>query len=151
MSPELQKRVLVVDDDDNTRHLLVSLLRQRGLTVDEAADGGEAIDLLLRNEYAVVLLDLLMPRADGFAVLEVMKSDNMKSAPVMLVVTGADRNVVDRLDSPHIHGIVRKPFDSQELVDLVVACVDIRGRGTLETIALAMISGAPLLVWLQRL
>jgi CheY-like chemotaxis protein len=151
MSPESHKRVLVVDDDDNTRHLLVSLLRQRGLTVDEAEDGGQAIDLLLLNEYAVVLLDLLMPRADGFAVLDAIKSDDVKSAPVMLVVTGADRKIVDRLDSQRIHGIVRKPFDSQELVSLVVACVDIRGRGTLETMAMAMISSAPLLVWLHRL
>src|SRR5687768_14011893 len=118
MSPETQKRVLVVDDDDDTRHLLVSLLRQRGLNVDEAADGAEALDLLRRNVYAVVLLDLLMPRADGFAVLDAMKSDDVKSAPVMLVVTGADRSTVDRLDSQRIHGIVRKPFDSQELVAL---------------------------------
>jgi len=130
MSPEYQKRVLVVDDDENTRHLLVSLLRQRGLAVDEAVDGGEAIDFLRRNEYAVVLLDLLMPRADGFTVLEAMKSEAVKSHPVMLVVTGADRSVVDRLDPQRIHGIVRKPFDPQELVALVVACVEIRGRGT---------------------
>ena len=151
MSPELQKRVLVVDDDENTRSLLVSLIRQRGLTVDEAADGGEALDCLRQHEYAVVLLDLLMPRADGFAVLEAMKNEEVSSPPVMLVVTGADRSVVDRLDSQRIHGIVRKPFDPQELVSLVVACVDIRGRGTFETMALAVMSGAPLLAWLQRL
>lgn len=151
MSPEIQKRVLVVDDDENTRQLLVSSLRQRGLIVDQAVDGGEALDLLRQNQYVVILLDLLMPRVDGFAVLDAMRADAVQSPPVVLVVTGADRNTVDRLDSQIIHGIVRKPFDSQELVSLVVACAEIRGRGTFETMAMAVISGAPLLAWLQRL
>jgi CheY-like chemotaxis protein len=51
------KRILVVDDDATTRALLVSVLRERGLTVDEALDGREALDLLKENSYSVVLLD----------------------------------------------------------------------------------------------
>ena len=151
MSPELQGRVLLVDDDENSRILLASLLRQRGLTVDEAVDGEEAIALLRDNVYAVVLLDLLMPRVDGFEVLKAMKNDQVNSPPVVLVVTGADRSYVDRLDPERIHGIIRKPFDARELVALVSACVSIKGGGTLESVALAMISSTPLLLWLQRL
>ncbi|HEY6844163.1 MAG TPA: response regulator, partial [Thermoanaerobaculia bacterium] len=63
------KRVLVVDDDAEIRELLASVLRRRGLTADVAADGAEALDLLRQNIYSVVLLDLLMPNIDGFAVL----------------------------------------------------------------------------------
>lgn len=148
---ERLKRVLVVDDDQNTRQLLATLLRHRGIAVDEAAHGGEAIDLLRQNQYAVIMLELLLPQLDGFAVLDAMRSDEVQAPAVVLVVTGADRHIVERLDSQRIHGIVRKPFDAQELGSLVAACVEIRGRGTLEAMALAMISSAPLLALLQRL
>ena len=140
----------MVDDDENARTLLTTLLRQRGLDVDEAVDGAEAIEKLQRGQYAVILLDLMMPRVDGFAVLEAMKIRAVQSPPVVLVVTGADRTHVDRLDPDLIHGIVRKPFDARELVSLVAACVAIKSGGTLDALALAVMSSAPLLALLGR-
>jgi DNA-binding response OmpR family regulator len=127
MAPEQQKRVLVVDDDADVRQVLLSSLRHRSVIVDEAADGDEALDMLGQNKYAVILLDLLMPKLDGFAVLEAMQKQALQSRSVVLILTGADRGIVDRLDAPLVHGIVRKPFDVQELVALVVACVEIQG------------------------
>jgi CheY-like chemotaxis protein len=140
------KRVLIVDDDASIRELLGSILRGRDLMVDEAADGREALDLLKENTYSVVLLDLLMPNVDGFGVI-----DGLTSAPVVLVITGADRALVKRLDAKKIHGVVRKPFDPDDLADLVVACAEIRSRSAFETMAIsAMIAGGPLLAWLNR-
>ncbi|HEV8660749.1 MAG TPA: response regulator [Thermoanaerobaculia bacterium] len=151
MPNESYRRVLVVDDDDDVRRLLSSALGPRGLTVDTAADGKDAIDLLRENTYAVVLLDLLMPGIDGFGVIDAMKAESMPSPPVVLVLTGADRSVVDTLDPQRIHGVVRKPFDPEELAALVVACSEIKSRGTFGTMAIAtMISGAPFLAWLCR-
>jgi two-component system OmpR family response regulator len=148
---QTQKRVLVVDGDENGRRLLVSLFRNRGLIVDEAVDGEDGLGQLRRNEYAVVLFDPLMTVAGGVAVLDAIKRDGLVTGAVMLVVTEADQKFLDGLDSERIHGIVRKPFDPHELVALVTACVEVKGRGTLETMALAVISGAPLLDWLQQL
>ncbi|HEX6177688.1 MAG TPA: response regulator, partial [Thermoanaerobaculia bacterium] len=123
----LQKRILIVEDDGEVRAMIGSALRQRGLTVDEAPGGQEAIDLVRENRYAVILLDLLMPHPDGFAVLDEL--DSPQSLPVVLVVIGADRSVIDQLDSQRIHGVVRKPFDPDDLAALVVACSEIRARG----------------------
>jgi len=140
------KRVLIVDDDAVIRELLGSMLRHRDLTVDEAADGREALELLKENIYSVVLLDLLMPNVDGFGVLE-----GLTSSPVVLVITGADRALVKKLDPKKIHGVVRKPFDAEDLANLVVACAEIRSRSAFETMAIsAMIAGGPLLAWLNR-
>lgn len=151
MSPEAFKRVLVVDDDDGVRRLLTSVLRQHSLIVDEARDGREAVDLVRENHYAVILLDLLMPVADGFVVLDALsRIDNSASPPVVLVLTGADRRVIAQIDSRHVHGVIRKPFDPEDIATLVFACTEVKERNTFGTMALAtMMSGAPLLALLK--
>lgn len=148
MSLDSHRRVLVVDDDRNSREVLGSLLRQRGLTVDEAAGGQEAIDFLAAHHYAVVLLDLVMPQPDGFAVLQSLDDGQPQPAPVVLVLSGAERSLLDRLDSQSIHGIVRKPFDADELASVVVACSDVRSRGSIGMMAVAMLSSARLIDFL---
>jgi len=143
------KRVLVVDDDQEIRGLLTSVLRRRDLAVDEAADGAGALDLLRQNIYSVVVLDLLMPNIDGFGVLDAL--DSALAPPVVLVITAADRSLVKRLDPQRIHGVVRKPFDADDLASLVVACVEIKSLRGFETMAIsALVAGAPLLAWLNR-
>lgn len=144
---EPHKRVLVVDDDRGIREMLASVLRHRGLIVDEAPNGAVALDLLRENQYAVILLDLLMPVADGFAVLKGLEDDEVHSPPVVLVLTGAERRALEELDSQRVHGVVRKPFDADELASLVATCSEIRGRGGFATIAATVLSSASLLAW----
>ncbi|HKR62675.1 MAG TPA: response regulator [Thermoanaerobaculia bacterium] len=149
MTIEQYRRVLVIDDDDETRAMLITALRQKSLLIDQAADGREALDLLGENDYGVVVLDLIMPNLDGFGVLKSIDPASPK-APVVLVVSGAERPVLDQLDAHRIHGIVRKPFDPEEIASIVAACADIRGRSAFETMALAtMITGAPLIALLK--
>ena len=124
-------------------------LRQRPLVVDEAGDGSEAIALLSESRYAVVLLDLLMPNVDGFGVLDALADG--ENPPIVLVVSGADRRVIDQVDSRKIHGIIRKPFDPVEIADVVAACSDIRGRSAFETMAYAPAIGAAPLTALLKL
>jgi DNA-binding response OmpR family regulator len=138
----LQRHVLIVDDDPDVSGMLTTALRQRSLEIDVAGGGGAAIELLTANEYAVVLLDIMMPNVDGFAVLDALRTRNAE--PVVLVVSGADRTVLDRLDTTQIHGIVRKPFDPQELATLVAACAEMRGRANLEAMVIATMATAPL-------
>jgi len=115
MTAAQQKRVLVVDDDAVTRELLGFSLRRRSLTVDEARDGHEALALMKNHQYAVIVLDLLMPGLDGAGVLAGMDGPDLTSPPVVLVITAADRREIARLDPRRIHGIMRKPFDPEDL------------------------------------
>jgi DNA-binding response OmpR family regulator len=130
------RHVLIVDDDAEVRAVLVAALRQRGLIPDEAEDGERAVDLLQSNHYSVVLLDLLMPGTDGFRVLHQLRVTE-KLSPVVLVVSGADRSVISQVDTNAIHGLIRKPFDPQDVAAIVAACVEIRGRGAFETMTIA--------------
>ena len=145
------KKVLVVDDDADLLELLSAVLRGKGLTVDTAADGLEAIELLAANAYSVVLLDLVMPRVDGFGVIEVLSKLPANAMPVVLVITGADRPSIEQLDSGVIHGLVRKPCELEEIAALVLSCTEVRERGSFETMALAVLTASPLLALLSRM
>ena len=144
-------RVLIADDDVEVRSLLETVLRQRGLVVDLAADGREAIDRMEETDYAVVVVDLMMPNVDGFGVIEHLGTRESKPMPVVLVITGADAPVVGRLDARVIHGIIHKPFDPDDLANIVAACADIKNRSTLEAMAMAVLAGSPLISLLTRL
>jgi two-component system OmpR family response regulator len=146
MTVAQHRRVLIVDDDPEIRGILVTALQQKSLIADTAADGREAMALLSEQPYAVVLLDLLMPGVNGFRVLEAIDQGQV---PIVMVLTGADRETVAKLDARKIHGIIRKPFDPEEIASVVAACIEIRGRSTLEAMAMTMVAGAPFMAWLK--
>ena len=133
MTADPLRRVLVVDDDPDIRKLLVTALKMKSLSVDEATSGAEALDQIRQHPYTVVLLDLFMPEIDGFAVLDALEKDTQQ--PVVLVITGADRSTIERLDPRRIHGVIRKPFDIDDLTAVVVSCADMRARRHLDTMS----------------
>lgn len=141
------RRVLLVDDDPTVRRMLGSVFRQKALVVDEARNGDEAIALLREHAYAVVLLDLLMPHTDGFAVLDAMRT-NVPAPPVVLVVTGAPSEIIDKLDPDRMHGIIRKPFDPEDVAAIVAACTEIRKKAVLGTMGLGFASATTLTILL---
>ena len=118
-----RQRVLVADDDQSIRQLVTTIVKRETFTVDSAADGLEAIEYLKKHEYAVVLLDLMMPRLDGFGVLEWMKTNPPLIKPIILVITAYADQRFKEVDSEVVAGVLRKPFEVAELGNLVRACV----------------------------
>jgi CheY-like chemotaxis protein len=116
-----EKRVLVVDDDDAIRALLCTILRRRGLSVDSARNGAEALERCERCRYAVILLDLMMPQLSGYEVLEEFGRRGRTERPMILVLTaGAEpRN----LSADLVAGTIRKPFDVEMIVDSISAAL----------------------------
>lgn len=118
-----QTRVLVADDDQAIRQLVCTIVKREGLEVDCAADGQEAIEMLRQHEYAVVLVDLMMPRVDGFGVIEYIRQHPTAYKPVVLVITAYADQKFKEVDPNVVTGVVRKPFEVADLGNLVRLCV----------------------------
>ena len=119
-----ETRVLVADDDHAIRQLVCTIVKREGLDVDCAADGSEAIDLLREHDYSVLLVDLMMPRVDGFGVIDYLKNHPTPQKPVVLVITAYADQKFKEVDPTVVTGVVRKPFEVADLGALVRMCVD---------------------------
>lgn len=115
-------RVLVVDDEPAIRALVAKIVERAGHPVDTARDGAEAIAKLEETQYAVIVLDLMMPNIDGYGLIEHLKArDGVK--PAVIVVSAGDSAALRQLDGAMVHSILRKPFDIDVLGDLITAAV----------------------------
>jgi DNA-binding response OmpR family regulator len=114
--------VLVIDDDKALRGLFTTLLTRKGFAVDTANDGRVAYDQLQVHTYSVILLDLMMPEVNGFELLEKLRRDSPTLLDRVIVMTGASQRSIETLDTSRIWGLIRKPFDIDQLVSSAVAC-----------------------------
>ena len=117
-------RILVADDDQSIRQLLTTIIRREGFDVDSAIDGAEAIEKLSKHDYAVILLDLMMPRRDGFEVIEYLKSHHPRVKPVVLVISAYADQRFKQVDPDIVAGVIRKPFEIAELGGVIRLCVN---------------------------
>jgi DNA-binding response OmpR family regulator len=110
--------VLVVDDDDDLRHLLVERLQADGLRARGAADGGEALALIAARRPALVLLDLLMPEVDGWEVLRRLRADPATAELPVVVLSARDGAAAQAAgEDLHVVDFVGKPFDLGSLLE----------------------------------
>lgn len=115
----LVPKILVVEDDDAIRALLVAALRREPFDVHAAVNGVEALNFTRASEYAVILLDLMMPALNGVEFLEAFHEADPHSRTVVFVMTAFDDVMVRHVAPNLVHGIVHKPFDVPQLVAMV--------------------------------
>jgi CheY-like chemotaxis protein len=108
-------RVLVVEDDPDLRVLVRAVLRDLVSEFDQATSGDEAIEKIAAHSYDVVLLDLMLPRQNGFEVYKAIQQ--MKKRPRVIVVSAIARYFDDRFDDDVI--VLQKPFTNEALLEAV--------------------------------
>ena len=108
-------RVLVTEDDPAIRRLLLTTLRRRRLEVGEAEDGMEALQKLEHERWDVLVLDLMMPRMNGWELLRWLRAHPESCPASVIVVSAADREALSKLDPSVVNAIVFKPFDVMQL------------------------------------
>ncbi|HYI12037.1 MAG TPA: response regulator [Thermoanaerobaculia bacterium] len=116
-------RVLIADDEDAIRTLVVRMLRRAGFEPFEAADGQDAIEQLDAGPFDVIVLDLMMPRVDGFGVVAHLIETHPRMVEKTVVMTAYPRTAArERLHQ--LCTIVSKPFEMTELIQLVRDCAE---------------------------
>ena len=108
--------VLMADDNPEMRLLLTNILQQQGHLVIEAADGDDLLFWVKEEKPDVILVDLQMPKMDGFKVLEALKADDsVKDIPV--IVISASQNKADMAMAHELgaHGYIPKPWSAHDL------------------------------------
>jgi CheY-like chemotaxis protein len=113
-------RFLVVDDNEDIRDVFCRLIERAGHASSTASDGHEAVDILQRESFDVMLLDLTMPRMNGVEVVRWMRA-HPEVAPDLRVVVisawaGEHRAVLQELG---IDNVMQKPLRIQQLTDLI--------------------------------
>lgn len=121
------REVLVCDDDDAIRELLKRVLSRSGFVVDVARDGDDALTKMCDRDYALLVLDLMMPRVNGYDVVERLRSRTKR--PPVVVLTATPRVRPDDLDPNVVQAIMKKPFDLEMLVTIAQAVVTVSDDG----------------------
>lgn len=123
------KKLLLADDDRDLEPLVRVMLKGRGFRIETAHNGADALELMEKGKYAVVLLDLMMPKMNGIDVIEHLALRSPDLARRIIIVTAADPKLLRSLDRSSIGGVILKPFDINVMMDLVEQVAD--GRNDL--------------------
>jgi CheY-like chemotaxis protein len=115
------KRILLAEDDRFLRKAAEAVLRRHGLTVIAAADGEQALDLARRELPDLVLLDLIMPKLQGFEVLRRLKQDPATAPiPVMILSNlGQERDIQQAMAAGALAYFVKSNLSLEDLVKRV--------------------------------
>lgn len=112
---ENMKRILIVDDDDEIRELLEFDVSQSGYFVDTAKDGKDGLTKALNNTYDLILLDVMMPKMNGFDVCKNIRQAKLSIPILMLTAKGTIDDKTIGFDCGADDYLV-KPFDVQEVL-----------------------------------
>lgn len=112
---QAQKKILIVDDDDEIRELLEFDVAQSGYFVDTAKDGLEGLNKALNNSYDLILLDVMMPKMNGFDVCKNIRNAKINISILLLTAKGTIEDKTEGFDCGADDYLV-KPFDIQEVL-----------------------------------
>lgn len=114
----MKKRVLVIDDDESMRHLLVDALEVFGYQVSTAKDGRQALDMLDEASFDLAICDLLMPRLNGREFLRKVKH-HTPGLPVMIITGYGTAKTEDEMMQLGARAYLAKPFAIEQIKTIV--------------------------------
>ncbi|MGG3912588.1 response regulator transcription factor [Rossellomorea vietnamensis] len=113
-------RILIAEDEEVLRMLMVDTLEDEGHELDEAADGEEAINSIMGNDYDLILLDYMMPLYTGLEVIEKVRNSPEKgSVKIMMVSAKSQQTDKDLVLKSGADYFIAKPYSPAELVQRI--------------------------------
>jgi chemosensory pili system protein ChpA (sensor histidine kinase/response regulator) len=117
LSSSDQRRILVVDDSLSVRHVVTSFLEREGWQTITAKDGIEALDRLAESRPDIALIDIEMPRMNGYELLARIRSNvDLRSLPVVFLTSRSSAKHRDRAMELGANGYLVKPYRDEELL-----------------------------------
>ena len=132
MTGQAKACILVVEDDDATREIVVQVLQEEGYHTLTAPDGAAALAILDRDEVpriSLILLDLWMPVMDGWQFAAAYRAQPREHAPIVLLTAESGQSAAIHADDLQSAGFLIKPFDLEDLVAVVRRCLESGGKG----------------------
>jgi two-component system NtrC family response regulator len=108
-------RILVVDDDENIRKVLATILEEEGYTVDEAEDAKKAIEKTKRNVYNLALIDIRLPDMEGIELLTKMKETVPRMRKIIITGYPTLQNAIEAVNRG-ADAYILKPFDMDKVL-----------------------------------
>lgn len=116
----MTKRLLLAEDEEVLRMLVVDTLEDEGYEIDEACDGEEAYELIEQNDYDLVIIDYMMPRMTGLEVIEKVRQHPEKKDTKILMLSAKSQKVdQDRVLLAGADHFISKPFSPLYLVEKI--------------------------------
>jgi len=114
-----KKKILIADDEQSIRLLVRRLLSQNYIVL-EASDGEEAIDIARSQKPDLILMDIMMPKVDGYTACHQIKKDQATKAIPVVMLTGVGHELNKKLSfEVGAKGYITKPFSLQDLLDVI--------------------------------
>ncbi len=113
------QNILIVEDDMDIQELLREFLKEAGYEVASASDGIEAMELFAKNNYDLILLDIMLPKIDGFGVCELIRKQSQMPI-IMLTALGGEEEQIRGLDL-QVDDYITKPFSVPILIRKIAA------------------------------
>jgi CheY-like chemotaxis protein len=118
------RKILVIDDDLAIRVLLQAVLKRMKFEVVLAEDGVSGLEKLRQNgNFDLVLLDLMMPRINGYEFIETVSREFPDGRPHIIVFTAAGQRGVEKIPEHTVCNAILKPFDLEKFIDMIGDCL----------------------------
>lgn len=115
------RRALICEDDPAIRPMMAKILQLEGFLVDTAADGMEAIEKIDAGRYQLIVVDLIMPKMNGYEVVKYLK-DHLPPSLKRIVVTTADTEALRTQFPEDICKVLAKPFEMTDFITYAKEC-----------------------------
>jgi CheY-like chemotaxis protein len=119
------RKILVIDDDLAIRVLLQAVLKRMRFEVELAEDGAVGLEKVRQNgTFDLILLDLMMPRVNGYEFIDRITADYPDQRPHIIVFTAAGKRGVDKIPPDAVCNSILKPFDLEKFIEMISDCLN---------------------------
>jgi DNA-binding response OmpR family regulator len=119
------KKILLAEDEEIIRMLVVDTLEDEEFLVDEAADGEEALDLISNNQYDLLILDYMMPGYTGIEIIEKVRAGlGNETVKILMLSAKSQQYEQEKIIEAGANDFMAKPFSPIQLIEKVKAMVN---------------------------